>query len=108
MDAETGQVNQTNQTMPATEAEFVPDPKRWFVLAIVVLATLMVVLDASIVTIALPSAQRSLHISVPNRQWVITAYTLAFGGLLLLGGRVADFGGRRRVFIVGLIGFAAA
>ena len=68
----------------------------------------MVVLDASIVTIALPSAQRSLHISVANRQWVITAYTLAFGGLLLLGGRIADFGGRKRMFMVGLIGFAGA
>ena len=100
--------SETNGTMPVAEAEFVPDPKRWFILAVVVLATLMVVLDASIVTIALPSAQRSLHISVANRQWVITAYTLAFGGLLLLGGRIADFGGRRRVFIVGLIGFATA
>jgi EmrB/QacA subfamily drug resistance transporter len=68
----------------------------------------MVVLDASIVTIALPSAQRALHISVANRQWVITAYTLAFGGLLLLGGRIADFGGRRRMFIIGLLGFAGA
>ncbi len=85
-----------------------PDPKRWSILAVVVLAQLMVVLDASIVTIALPSAQRALHISVANRQWVITAYTLAFGGLLLLGGRIADFGGRRRVFIIGLLGFAAA
>jgi EmrB/QacA subfamily drug resistance transporter len=84
------------------------DPKRWGVLAVVVIAQLMVVLDASIVTIALPSAQRALHISVSNRQWVITAYTLAFGGLLLLGGRIADFGGRRRMFMVGLIGFAAA
>ncbi len=85
-----------------------PDPKRWSILAVVVIAQLMVVLDASIVTIALPSAQKSLHISVVNRQWVITAYTLAFGGLLLLGGRVADFGGRKRMFGVGLVGFAAA
>src|SRR5580704_7901796 len=108
MDLEAGYVGETNQTVPVTEAEFVPDPKRWLILAVVVVASLMVVLDASIVTIALPSAQRSLHISVANRQWVITAYTLAFGGLLLLGGRIADFGGRRRVFIVGLIGFAAA
>ena len=84
------------------------DPKRWGVLAVVVVAQLMVVLDASIVTIALPSAQRALHISVANRQWVITAYTVAFGGLLLLGGRIADFGGRRRMFIVGSIGFAGA
>jgi EmrB/QacA subfamily drug resistance transporter len=94
--------------MPASPAEVGPDPKRWSILGVVVVAQLMVVLDASIVTIALPSAQRALHISVANRQWVITAYTLAFGGLLLLGGRIADFGGRRRMFIVGLIGFAAA
>ncbi len=85
-----------------------PDPKRWSILAVVVIAQLMVVLDASIVTIALPSAQHSLHISVANRQWVITAYTLAFGGLLLLGGRIADYGGRKRMFAVGLVGFAAA
>ncbi|HEV3131117.1 MAG TPA: MFS transporter [Acidimicrobiales bacterium] len=93
-------------TTPAASAE--PDPKRWSILAVVVIAQLMVVLDASIVTIALPSAQRALNISVANRQWVITAYTLAFGGLLLLGGRIADFGGRKRMFIVGLIGFAGA
>jgi EmrB/QacA subfamily drug resistance transporter len=84
------------------------DPRRWAILAVVVIAQLMVVLDASIVTIALPSAQRALHISVANRQWVITAYTLAFGGLLLLGGRIADFGGRKRMFGIGLIGFALA
>ncbi len=96
---------------PATETRVVtsePDPRRWSILAVVIVAQLMVVLDASIVTIALPSAQRALHISVANRQWVITAYTLAFGGLLLLGGRIADFGGRKRMFGVGLIGFAAA
>ena len=85
-----------------------PDPQRWAILAVVVVAQLMVVLDASIVTIALPSAQHALGISVANRQWVITAYTLAFGGLLLLGGRIADYGGRKRMFGVGLIGFAIA
>jgi EmrB/QacA subfamily drug resistance transporter len=84
------------------------DPRRWAILAVVVIAQLMVVLDASIVTIALPSAQRALHISVTNRQWVITAYTLAFGGLLLLGGRIADYGGRKRMFTLGLVGFASA
>jgi EmrB/QacA subfamily drug resistance transporter len=68
----------------------------------------MVVLDATIVNIALPSAQRDLGMSDGNRQWVITAYTLAFGGLLLLGGRIADLVGRRRTFVIGLIGFAAA
>ncbi len=83
-------------------------PNRWLALAIIALAQLMVVLDASIVNIALPSAQRALGISDADRQWVVTAYTLAFGGLLLLGGRIADYVGRKRVFIIGLIGFAAA
>jgi EmrB/QacA subfamily drug resistance transporter len=69
---------------------------------------LMVVLDGTVVTIALPSAQRALHISNADRQWAITAYTLAFGGLLLLGGRIADYLGRKRIFLIGLVGFAAA
>src|SRR4051794_7115719 len=79
-----------------------PDPRRWWALAVIAVAQLMVVLDASIVTIALPSAQQALGISDANRQWVVTAYTLAFGGLLLLGGRIADYTGRKRVFIIGL------
>ncbi|WP_406125076.1 MFS transporter [Streptomyces sp. NBC_00989] len=85
-----------------------PDPRRWWGLVIIALAQLMVVLDATIVNIALPSAQRDLGMSDGNRQWVITAYTLAFGGLLLLGGRIADLVGRKRTFIIGLIGFAGA
>jgi hypothetical protein len=85
-----------------------PDPQRWLALMVIALAQLMVVLDASIVNIALPSAQKALHITNSDRAWVVTAYTLAFGGLLLLGGRIADFAGRKRVFIIGLIGFAAA
>jgi EmrB/QacA subfamily drug resistance transporter len=84
------------------------DPHRWWGLVVIALAQLMVVLDATIVNIALPSAQRSLHMSDGNRQWVITAYTLAFGGLLLLGGRIADLVGRKRTFVIGLVGFAAA
>ncbi|WP_225833977.1 MFS transporter [Streptomyces sp. NK08204] len=84
------------------------DPRRWWGLVVIALAQLMVVLDATIVNIALPSAQRALHMSDGNRQWVITAYTLAFGGLLLLGGRIADLVGRKRTFVIGLIGFAAA
>ncbi|MEV5985979.1 MFS transporter [Streptomyces sp. NPDC052051] len=72
------------------------------------MAQLMVVLDATIVNIALPSAQHDLGISDGNRQWVVTAYTLGFGGLLLLGGRVADLVGRKRTFVIGLIGFAGA
>ncbi|WP_262061398.1 MFS transporter [Streptomyces sp. STR69] len=94
------------QTGEATAAE--PDPRRWWGLVIIALAQLMVVLDATIVNIALPSAQRDLGMSDGNRQWVITAYTLAFGGLLLLGGRIADLVGRKRTFIIGLIGFAGA
>jgi EmrB/QacA subfamily drug resistance transporter len=84
------------------------DPKRFRALGVIALAQLMVVLDASVVIIALPSAQKALHISTANRQWMLTAYTLAFAGLLLLGGRIADYFGRKRIFIVGLIGFAVA
>ncbi|WP_433547208.1 MFS transporter [Streptomyces sp. CA-294286] len=85
-----------------------PDPLRWRALVFIALAQLMVVLDATIVNIALPSAQQDLGISDANRQWVITAYALAFGGLLLFGGRLADLWGRKRVFVIGLAGFAAA
>jgi EmrB/QacA subfamily drug resistance transporter len=84
------------------------DPKRFRALAIIAIAQLMVVLDASVVIIALPSAQRALHISTANRQWMLTAYTLAFAGLLLLGGRIADYFGRKRMFVVSLVGFAGA
>ncbi|MGW5125974.1 MFS transporter [Streptomyces sp. NPDC004069] len=84
------------------------DPGRWRALVFIALAQLMVVLDATIVNIALPSAQRDLGISDGNRQWVVTAYALAFGGLLLFGGRIADLWGRKRAFVTGLTGFAAA
>jgi EmrB/QacA subfamily drug resistance transporter len=99
---------QTTETTGGFDPPAAPDPKRFRALAVIALAQLMIVLDASVVIVALPSAQRALHISVANRQWVMTAYTLAFGSLLLLGGRIADYFGRRRMFIVGLIGFAAA
>ena len=82
--------------------------RRWLALVCISVAQLMVALDATVINIALPSAQHALHISDAQRQWVVTAYTLAFGGLLLLGGRLADTLGRRRVFLVGLAGFAAA
>ncbi|MGY4768030.1 MFS transporter [Kribbella sp. CWNU-51] len=82
--------------------------RRWWALAVIAIAQLMVVLDGTVVTIALPSAQRDLGISDADRQWVVTAYTVAFGGLLLLGGRIADYTGRKRGFLVGLLGFAAA
>jgi EmrB/QacA subfamily drug resistance transporter len=93
---------------PGTDAAPSAHPQRWVALGVIAIAQLMVVLDATIVNIALPSAQKTLEISDANRQWVITAYTLAFGGLLLLGGRIADYWGRKRTFIVGSIGFAAA
>jgi EmrB/QacA subfamily drug resistance transporter len=82
--------------------------RRWWALAVIAIAQLMVVLDGTVVTIALPSAQRDLDISNADRQWVVTAYTLAFGGLLLLGGRISDYLGRKRMFLFGLVGFAAA
>jgi EmrB/QacA subfamily drug resistance transporter len=82
--------------------------RRWWILAVVGLAQLMVVLDATVVNIALPSAQRALGFSIADRQWVVTAYSLAFGGLLLLGGRLSDLVGRRRMLIIGLVGFAAS
>ena len=81
---------------------------RWWVLAVIGLAQLMVVLDATIVNIALPSAQTDLGFTNGDRQWVVTAYALAFGSLLLLGGRVADLVGRKRIFLIGLVGFSVA
>ena len=93
-------------TAPAGEAA--PDPRRWWVLAVIGLAQLMVILDATIVNIALPSAQQDLHFSTVDRQWIVTAYALAFGSLLLLGGKVSSLLGRKVTFISGLIGFAAA
>jgi EmrB/QacA subfamily drug resistance transporter len=82
--------------------------RRWAVLALLGVAQLMVVLDATIVNIALPSAQRSLGFSTDSRQWVVTAYALAFGSLLLLGGKLGDLFGRKWTFVAGLIGFATA
>jgi MFS family permease len=86
----------TGVSSPVGRSERVPSRRRWWTLAVIAIAQLMVVLDGTVVTIALPSAQRDLHISDANRQWAITAYTLAFGGLLLVGGRIADYAGRKR------------
>jgi EmrB/QacA subfamily drug resistance transporter len=92
-------------TLPPSEA---PPRHRWWILAVIGLAQLMVVLDATIVNIALPSAQKDLGFSDGDRQWVVTAYALAFGSLLLLGGRIADLFGRKMTFLIGLVGFAGA
>src|SRR4051794_41575869 len=82
--------------------------RRWWILAVLGIAQLMVVLDTTIVNIALPHAQTALGFSDGQRQWIVTAYSLAFGSLLLLGGRLADDFGRKRVFLTGVIGFALA
>src|ERR1700739_4135598 len=81
---------------------------RWLILVIVAVAQLMVVLDATVVNIALPSAQQALGFSNGDRQWVVTAYALAFGSLLMVGGRLGDMFSRKWVFITGLVGFAMA
>jgi EmrB/QacA subfamily drug resistance transporter len=88
---------------PISSAE---DPRRWLILGVIGIAQLMVVLDVTVMNIALPSAQHALGFSTVDRQWVVTAYTLTFGSLLLLGGRLADLLGRKVTFLIGLIGFA--
>jgi EmrB/QacA subfamily drug resistance transporter len=93
---------------PHPPGQALPDPRRWLSLLVVSIAQLMVVVDGTIVNIAMPSAQQALHIDDANRQWIVTAYSLAFGGLLLLGGRIADYVGRKRIFIIGLLGFGLA
>jgi EmrB/QacA subfamily drug resistance transporter len=93
---------------PGVRASTAPDSRRWLILGIVGLAQLMVVLDATIVNIALPSAQRALGFTTVDRQWVVTAYALAFGSLLLFGGRLGDLIGRKITFLAGALGFAAA
>ena len=82
--------------------------RRWWILAVLGIAQLMVVLDATVVNIALPTAQHALGFSDNDRQWIVTAYALAFGSLLLIGGRLADLIGRKRMFLIGLAGFAVA
>jgi MFS family permease len=82
--------------------------RRWMALGLLCVAQFMVILDASIVNVALPSIGRALDFSQSNLPWVVNAYVLTFGGFLLLGGRIADLLGRRRVFMAGLLLFAAA
>src|SRR5438874_4701870 len=82
--------------------------KKWVVLAVVGAAFFMTILDVAIVNVAIPSIQKDLHIAESTVQWVITAYAITFGGFLLLGGRMADLLGRRRIFIVGLVLFTLA
>src|ERR1051325_10248812 len=79
-----------------------PDRRRWIALAVIVAAQFMVVLDVAIVNVALPSIKTDLHFTQESLQWVVTAYAIMFGGFLLLGGRMADLLGRRRLFMAGL------
>src|SRR5581483_6863722 len=101
-------LGRTVMSTTSPDTHLIPRPNRWAVLAILGVAQLMVVLDATIVNIALPSAQKALHFTADNRQWVITAYALAFGSLLLLGGKLGDLFGRKWTLIGGLTGFAVA
>src|ERR1700719_3482028 len=84
------------------------DGMRWWILAVLGVAQLMVILDNTVVNIALPTAQHALGFSNADLQWIVTAYSLAFGSLLLLGGRIGDAVGRKRALITGLVGFAVA
>src|SRR5205814_5387713 len=84
------------------------DPRRWQALGLICTAVFMTVLDIAIVNVALPSIGEKLHFSADSLQWVITAYAITFGGFLLLGGRAADYFGRRRVFVAGVLVFTAA
>jgi EmrB/QacA subfamily drug resistance transporter len=95
-------------TGPTSVALTGREPNRWAVLALLGVAQLMVILDATIVTIALPSAQKALGFSTENRQWIVTAYAVAFGSLLLLGGKLGDLFGRKWTLIAGLVGFSVA
>ena len=93
---------------PAPTASGEGSNRRWWVLIILALTQLVIVLDGTIVNIALPQAQTELGLSDVQRQWVVTAYALAFGALLLLGGRIADYWGRKRTFLLGMVGFGVA
>jgi EmrB/QacA subfamily drug resistance transporter len=92
----------------STPSDDAPDPRRWQALALVCVAFFMTVLDGTIVTVALPTIKTSLHVADSTLQWVLIAYTITFGGLLLLGGRAADLLGRRRLFMIGVTIFTAA
>src|SRR5438128_6144889 len=97
-----------NAEIVANSAVGQQDRRRWLALAVIVAAQFMVILDIAIVNVALPSIKTDLHFSQESLQWVITAYAIMFGGMLLLGGRLADLFGRRRLFVAGLVVFAVS
>src|SRR2546425_1825 len=93
---------------PASPADGQASRRRWFAFAVLCLGTLMIVLDTTIVNVALPSIKQDLHFSDAALAWVVNAYMLTFGGFLLLGGRLGDLYGQRRLFLLGLTLFTAA
>jgi len=106
-----GEPDITRVDPPSSESGAIANPHhehRWLILGVLGVAQLMVILDGTIVNIALPSAQRALQFSNADRQWIVTAYALAFGSLLLIGGRIGDAIGRKRALVIGLVGFAGA
>src|ERR1700751_5263472 len=100
-----GENRMSSQTIAGTSDGQERDRRRWWILSVLVLAQFMVVLDVAIVNVALPTIKNDLHFSENGLQWVITSYAIVFGGALLLGGRMADLLGRRRVFMVGMAVF---
>src|SRR6266542_4078345 len=98
----------SSESLAASAVAARPDSRRWIALAVIVAAQFMVVLDVAIVNVALPSIKTDLHFTQENLQWVVTAYAILFGGALLLGGRMADLLGRRRMFMAGLVLFTVA
>jgi MFS family permease len=88
-------------------ASAAPDPRRWITLAVVVVAALIVVLDNSVLTVAIPTILRDFHTTLPAVEWVITGYALTFASLLIIGGRLADVFGQRRIFVIGAALFGA-
>jgi EmrB/QacA subfamily drug resistance transporter len=104
-----GPTKRLTKGLPALDPRVDPHhERRWLILLVVLIAQVMILLDATVVNVALPSAQKDLGFSDATRQWVITAYVLAFGSLLPLGGRLGDVFGRTRLFLIGLVGFAVA
>src|SRR5437588_8528188 len=100
-----GRTQMTTQSMATASDIREGDRRRWLILSVLVLAQFMVVLDVAIVNVALPTIKNDLHFSEDGLQWVITAYAIVFGGVLLLGGRMADLLGRRRIFMAGMAVF---
>src|ERR1700751_5030432 len=102
------QVRCTRNQYRMPNEETGPMPRRWWTLVAVSFATFMTYLDNNVINVAIPTIQRSLHLSIAGLEWVVSSYILVFAGLLLAGGRLADLYGRRRLFLIGLSVFTLA